>query len=121
MMKLRSKRRSPAASVFSMDAERLQFLRDSISAIPGDTFARYGLAMELARGGQPDEAWDHFRHLLEHQPNYAPAYYQAGVLLTDQGRSEEARKVLTQGVELTRRLGQKHAESELLAALDSLD
>ena len=36
-------------------------------------------------------------------------------------RSEEARKVFTLGVELTRRLGQKHAESELTAALESLD
>jgi tetratricopeptide (TPR) repeat protein len=104
-----------------MDNERAQFLRDSISANPGDTFARYGLALELAQGGQPDEAWEHFRYLLEHHPEYAPAYYQAGLLLVNQGRSEEARKVLTQGVELTRRLGQKHAESELMAALESLE
>jgi len=105
----------------TMDDERLRFLRESISANPGDTFARYGLALELARGGQPDEAWEHFRYLLEHHPDYAPAYYQAGMLLIDQGRSEEARQVLTQGVQLTRRLGQKHAESELIAALESLD
>lgn len=104
-----------------MDSERLQFLRDSISANPDDTFARYGLALELAQDGQPDEAGEHFQYLLEHHPDYAPAYYQAGMLLVSQGRSEEARKVLTRGVELTRRLGQKHAESELMAALESLD
>jgi tetratricopeptide (TPR) repeat protein len=104
-----------------MDNERLQFLRDSIATNPADTFARYGLAVELARGGQPDQAWEQFQYLLEHHPDYAPVYYQAGMLLVDQGRSEEARKVLTQGVELTRRLGQKHAESELMAALESLD
>jgi thioredoxin-like negative regulator of GroEL len=104
-----------------MDNERIQFLRNSISANPGDPFARYGLAVELAHGGQPDEAWEHFRYLLEHHPDYAPAYYQAGMLLVDQERNDEARKVLTQGVELTRRLGQKHAESELMAALESLD
>jgi Flp pilus assembly protein TadD len=104
-----------------MDSERLQFLQDSISSNPDDTFARYGLALELARGGRPDEAWEHFRYLLEHHPDYAPAYYQAGMLLIDRGRSEEARTVLTQGVQVTRRLGQKHAESELTAALESLD
>jgi tetratricopeptide (TPR) repeat protein len=104
-----------------MDNERLQFLRDSISANPGDTFARYGLAVELAHDGQRDEAWEHFRYLLEHHPDYAPVYYQAGMLLVDQERNDEARKVLTQGVELTRRLGQKHAEGELIAALESLD
>ena len=104
-----------------MDSERLQFLRRSIGANPADTFARYGLALELSRGGQPDEAWEQFRYLLEHHPDYAPAYYQAGMLLIDQGRNEEARKVIERGVELTRRLGQKHAESELMAALESLD
>ena len=104
-----------------MNKERVQFLLNSISANTGDTFARYALAIELVRDGRRDEAWEHFRYLLEHHPDYAPVYYQAGVLLADQGQSEEARKVLTRGVELTRRLGQKHAESELLAALDSLD
>lgn len=104
-----------------MNNERLQFLRNSITANPADTFARYALALELAQSGQPDEAWEHFGYLLEHHPDYAPAYYQAGMLLVNQGRSDEARKVLTQGVELTRRLGQKHAESELMAALESLD
>jgi thioredoxin-like negative regulator of GroEL len=104
-----------------MDNERIQFLRESITANPGDTFARFGLAVELARGGQPAEAWEHFQYLLENHSDYAPAYYQAGMLLVDQGRTEEARRVLAQGVELTRRLGQKHAESELMAALESMD
>lgn len=104
-----------------MNNERLQFLRNSITANPADTFARYALALELAQNGQPDEAWEHFGYLLEYHPDYAPAYYQAGMLLVNQGRTDEARKVLAQGVELTRRLGQKHAESELMAALESLD
>ena len=104
-----------------MDNERVQFLRDSINVNPDDTFARYALAVEFARDGQSEAAWEHFRHLLEHHPDYAPTYYQAGNLLTSQGRTEEARKVLTQGVEVTRRLGQKHAEGELLAALEALD
>jgi tetratricopeptide (TPR) repeat protein len=104
-----------------MDNERVQFLRESITSNPGDTFARYGLAVELAQDGHADEAWEHFQYLLEQHPEYAPTYYQAGMLLVNQGRSEEARKVLAQGAELTRRLGQKHAESELIAALESLE
>ena len=104
-----------------MDNERVPFLRDSINANPGDTFARYALALELARGGQPEEAWVHFQYLLERHPDYAPTYYQAGSLLADQGRNEEARAVFQRGIELTHRLGQKHAESELQAALEALD
>lgn len=104
-----------------MDSERLQFLRDSLSANPDDSFARYALALELARGGQPDEAWEHFRYLLDHHPDYSAAYYQAGVLLAGQGRTAEARDIFTRGIEVTRRLGQSHACSELESALESLD
>ena len=104
-----------------MESERVAFLRQSLTANPEDTFARYALALELARGGQPDEASEHFRYLLEHHPDYFAAYYQAGTLLASQGRTEDARRVFTQGVEVTRRLGQKHAESELMAALEGLE
>lgn len=103
-----------------MENERIQFLRKSLDANPDDAFARYALALELSRAGQSDEAWEHFRYLLEHHPDYSATYYQAGTLLVNLGRTEEARHVLAQGVELTRRLGQAHAQSELEAALDDL-
>jgi hypothetical protein len=38
-----------------------------------------------------------------------------------QGRLDEARKVLTTGVEVTGRQGKQHAQSELQAALDDLN
>lgn len=101
--------------------ERVAFLRKSLAAKPQDTFARYALALELTRSGKPDEAWEHFQYLLEHHPDYPATYYQAGTLLVNQGRTEQARQVLAQGVEVTRRLGQKHAESELMAALEGLE
>ena len=104
-----------------MENERLTFLRQSLMANAEDTFARYALALELTRAGQPGEAWEHFRYLLEHHPDYSAAYYQAGTLLANQGRMDDARRVFTEGVEVTRRLGQKHAESELIAALDGLE
>jgi len=104
-----------------MENERVAFLRKSLTANPGDAFARYALALELVRVGQPDEAWEHLQYLLEHNPDYSAAYYQAGTLLANQGRTDDARRVFAQGVEVTRRLGQKHAESELIAALDGLE
>jgi Flp pilus assembly protein TadD len=104
-----------------MENERIQFLRDSLASKPGDTFARYALAIELVRGGKPEEAWEHFRYLLEHHPDYSASYYQAGALLANQGRKEEARQVLSKGIEVTARLGQKHAHGELMDALANLD
>ena len=104
-----------------MDTERVQFLRSSIEANPGDTFARYALGLEFVRSGLPNEGWEQFRYLLDHHPEYWATYYQAGMLLSDQGRTEEARQVFKAGIEVTGRLGQAHALSELEAALESLD
>ena len=104
-----------------MENERIQFLRESLGARPDDAFTRYALALELSRAGQSREAWEHFRYLLEHHPDYSATYYQAGTLLVNWGRTEEARQVFAQGVELTRRLGQAHAQSELEAALADLE
>ena len=99
---------------------RRQFLEEIVQQQPGDTFARYGLAMELAKS-EPDTAWTHFTYLLEHHPEYAATYYHAGAFLSKQGRLEEAHKVLTTGLEVTGRQGNRHAQSELQAALDDLN
>jgi hypothetical protein len=102
------------------DKTRREFLEEAVRQDPHNTFARYGLAMELANS-EPAAAWSHFEYLLSHHPEYAATYYQAGAFLLKQGRMEEARKVLTTGVEVTGRQGKQHAQSELQAALDDLN
>lgn len=97
-----------------------EFLEEALRQDPANTFARYGLAMECANT-EPDAAWGHFQYLLHHHPDYAAAYYQAGVFLIKQGRLDEARKVLAAGVEVTGRQGKQHAQAELQAALDDLN
>jgi Flp pilus assembly protein TadD len=103
-----------------MEQTRLEFLRETLQVRPEDTFVRYGLAMELARSGEPTEAWEHFQYLLTHHPEYSPTYYQAGMFLSNHGRREEARKVFAQGIEVSGRQGNSHAQGELQAALDDL-
>jgi hypothetical protein len=105
----------------SSEAEktRREFLQEAVRQDPDNTFARYGLAMELAKT-DAGAAWDHFEHLLTHHPEYTATYYQAGMFLLNQGRTEEARSVLSAGVEAAGRQGDKHAQGELQAALDDL-
>lgn len=98
---------------------RLEFLQETLARNPDETFARYGLALELAKIA-PEEAWKHFEYLLTRHPEYSATYYQAGMFLIQHGRREEAQKVLAQGVDVTRRQGKQHAQSELQAALDEL-
>jgi tetratricopeptide (TPR) repeat protein len=87
---------------------------------PTDAFARYGLAMELIKGGELANGVAEFRALLEHNPDYAAAYFHGGQALEKLGSLDEARTFYEQGVEVTARTGDQHARSELQAALDML-
>jgi len=87
---------------------------------PADAFARYGLAMELANTGQLEGAVAEFRVLLEHNPNYAAAYFHGGQVLEKLGDVEQARVFYEKGIEVTGRTGDQHTRSELQAALDML-
>jgi tetratricopeptide (TPR) repeat protein len=87
---------------------------------PNDPFTRYGLAMEYAKHGEFDKALDNFGRLWESHPDYAAAYYHGGQLLVKMGKTDEARRVFEKGIEVTARLGDLHAKSELEMALDEL-
>ena len=99
---------------------RREFLEETLRQDPHNTFARYGLALELAKS-EPAGAWTHFEYLLLHHPEYSATYFQAGAFLIKQGRLDEAHKVLAAGIEVTSRQGKQHAQAELQAALDDLN
>ena len=87
---------------------------------PADAFARYGLAMELVKSGELQSAVAEFRALLEHNPNYAAAYFHGGQVLEKLGEVQQARALYEKGIEVTARTGDGHTRSELQAALDLL-
>ena len=87
---------------------------------PANAFARYGLAMEFVKTGELENAVSEFRALLEHNPNYAAAYFHGGQVLEKLGDVERAREFYEKGIEVTGRTGDAHARSELEAALDML-
>jgi hypothetical protein len=104
-----------------MDKSRIEFLQEALEANPDNTFARYALAVELSTCDRPADAWPHFEYLLNHHPDYSATYYQAGKFLVQQGRRQEARQILAQGIDVAQRQRNRHAQSELQAALESLD
>jgi len=103
-----------------MAVNRLEALQDLVARNPQDHFARFGLAMEYAKAGGPEQAAEQFRALLTLNPDYWGAYYHLGQVLEALGRPEEARAAYEKGVQVTARLGQAHARSELETALDLL-
>lgn len=87
---------------------------------PTNVFARYGLAMELVKSGELAGAVAEFRVLLAHNPDYAAGYFHGGQALEKLGDLEQARDFYAKGIEVTRRTGDGHTQSELQAALDML-
>jgi tetratricopeptide (TPR) repeat protein len=103
-----------------MPVDRLEILKNMVAQNPSDAFARYGLAMELAKSGDLEGALGEFRNLLSHNPDYAAAYFHGGQTLEKLGRIEDARDMYQKGIDVTSRTGDQHTRSELQGALDLL-
>jgi Flp pilus assembly protein TadD len=99
---------------------RLEILKSMVEQKPTDSFARYGLAMELRNTGDLEGAVREFDELRRINPDYSATYFHAGQTLERLGRIEEARALYQEGIEVTTRKGDMHARSELQGALDML-
>ena len=99
---------------------RREVLEQFVAQKPADAFARYGLAIECAKLGDHPAAVDNFQKLLETNPGYVAGYFQFGQLLSRLGRTEEARKMLSDGIVVAQKSGDAHARDEMQAALSEL-
>lgn len=95
-------------------------LQDFLKDNPNDAFARYGLALEHVKAGNIEAGLSEFKTLLEKNPDYTAAYQMAGQTLADAGRTEEAIKMLSDGIACARRTGNNHAMSEMESLLQEL-
>jgi predicted Zn-dependent protease len=99
---------------------RKEQLEQMLALDPGDSFLRYGLAMEFVSAGDDDEAARQLLELTSRDPDYVPAYLQAGQSLLRLGRDEEAREVLQVGITTATRKGDTHAAGEMSGLLAML-
>lgn len=102
------------------EPDRLNLLLQFLEQNPGDAFARYGLAMEYSRLGQTETALEQYRKLLELHPDYANGYFMAAQTLDRAGRTEEAKKMLKDGLAAAKRASNQHALKEMSAMLDEI-
>jgi Tfp pilus assembly protein PilF len=99
---------------------RVDILKQMVVQDPTNSFARYGLAMEYAKGSDPSLAVTEFEALIKQDPNYAAAYFHGGQTLEKLGRLEEAKEIYEKGVEAATRKGDTHTRAEIEAALNLL-
>lgn len=99
---------------------RRQKLEEFLTQNPNDAFARYGIALDCFRQGELDTADSHFRTLLQNNPDYVPAYQMYAQMLAQNNRADEAKVVLSKGIESAMRVGNRHARSEMESHLTDL-
>jgi thioredoxin-like negative regulator of GroEL len=103
-----------------MAKSRKEQIEEMLALDPDDVFLRYGLAMEHASAGDDEKAAEVLLDLTRRDPDYVPAYLQAGQALLRLGRDGEAQAALRAGVAAANRKGDGHAAGEMSALLATL-
>jgi predicted Zn-dependent protease len=100
--------------------DRVALLNEVLSQNPSDAFARYGLAMEYSKTGEIERALEEFGKLLATHPDYTAGYFMAAQTLAKADRTEEAKKMLGDGIASAKKTGNGHAQAEMEAMLGEL-
>jgi len=101
--------------------DKIAGLKEILALDPRNSFARYGVAMELSKQGETEAALSEFDTLLKTDPDYTAGYFMAAQTLSSAGRTAEAIERLKAGIGCAARTGNRHALSEMQAMLDELD
>jgi predicted Zn-dependent protease len=101
--------------------DKIAELKEILELDPKNSFARYGVAMELAGRGETAAALAEFDTLLANDPGYTAGYFMAAQTLATAGRTQEAIARLKSGIDSAAASGNRHAVSEMQAMLDELD
>ena len=101
--------------------DKIAGLKEILELDPKNSFARYGLAMELASRGETDAALAEFDTLLDNDPGYTAGYFMAAQTLSASGRNQDAVARLKTGISCAARSGNHHAVSEMQAMLEDLE
>jgi tetratricopeptide (TPR) repeat protein len=78
--------------------DKIAGLKEILALDPKNSFARYGMAMELAGRGETDAALAEFDTLLANDPDYTAGYFMAAQTLANAGRTPEAIERLKAGI-----------------------
>jgi predicted Zn-dependent protease len=101
--------------------DRIALLTEVLAENPTDAFARYGLALEYSNSGEIDRALEEFGRLLATHPDYTAGYFMAAQTLAKAERTDEARKMLADGIASAKKTGNGHAQAEMEGMLAELE
>jgi thioredoxin-like negative regulator of GroEL len=103
-------------------SERRLKLEASLAEDPGDTFLRYGLALQCLREADVEEGRRRLLALIaDHPEDQVAAYQQLGQSYAEAEEVEQAASILRTGIAKALARGDDHAAAEMEQLLDSLD
>jgi E3 SUMO-protein ligase RanBP2 len=104
-----------------MATDRLDTLRAMVAKNPGHALARYGLANELVKAGEYEEALTVLREYLAMHDDEGSAYRLVATACLALGRGAEAREAYRLGIEAANRHGHPGMAAEFEEKLEKLD
>jgi tetratricopeptide (TPR) repeat protein len=100
---------------------RLDHLLGLLKDSPNDAFLLFALAKEYEKGGDEANSLHYYLKLKAADPNYVGLYYHLGKLYEKQQNFEAAIAIYRAGIEVSRQVGDRHAQSELAGALMEIE
>lgn len=87
---------------------------------PEDTFLLYAHAKACVGEGDIETGLKQFDEVLKRDDKHVATYFQKGQVLAEQGRTEEARAIVSQGITVAQQVGDDHAEEEMRGFLETI-
>ncbi|MCG3138160.1 MAG: hypothetical protein HJJLKODD_02020 [Phycisphaerae bacterium] len=103
-----------------MTTSRLEKLQKMLERDPHDVDLHYMVAMEYKGVGDLDRAIAAFDTCIEKNRTHAAAYFLKAQCLHSQTHNEQAREMLTRGIEVAREIGNKHLIYEMNQMLETM-
>jgi tetratricopeptide (TPR) repeat protein len=99
----------------------IEQLEKLLAANPSDAFVLYGLAQEHAKRDDHARAIEYYDRCLHADPHTCYAYFFKARSYEATGRTDQAIRVLRQGIDAARAAGDGKAASEIASYLDELE
>lgn len=100
--------------------ERIEKLKAFLEQNGNDSFVQHALALEYVKLNDDRAAREIWEALLKRDEAYVGSYYHLAKLLERQGETAAAVVTYEKGMEVAKRVGDRHAYGELQAALEDM-
>ena len=100
---------------------RIEKLLEFMKTSDKDSFLQHALALEYIKVGKDEQARQLFNEILLREPTYIGSYYHLGKLLERMNNEKKAILVYKRGMEVALELGDRHAYSELVGAMEDIE